>query len=671
MVDVTLAKEAAARPELVADWVAVIDCVLQPAAELYYNGETESPLSDATYDAINLWAKQYVPHHPFFTGVGADVRGGKIDLPFAMGSLDQVECGELRQWISRVKSAGVKDTHSVVISAKLDGSSGCVIWDGDAIRIAYSRGNGYKGADITRHLRHIVTDISVDGSTVVRGENIISKPAFARLQQAGVVKTSSGKAYRNPRNCVSGMMNAESNHPTAYQYVDFVAYSIMDSTQSKLFQLGALRAAGFKTPKFLVVPIKDLNEKLLEDFIEQLRSEYEYEVDGVVVELNESEARELFKSDSLNPEYAFKYKTQGADNFATTTVCDVEWNVSKDGYLKPRVILEPCKLPGITCTYATGYNAAYIEQNQIGPGTVVVVSRRGDVVPNIVEVKKSTTASFPDDVEYKWNDTHVDIISSDPAHHKQILIRSLVDVATKLEVTGLKQGVAADVINSASGVGYSNISEVISDIIKWPKQWWVDLIGANGDKVHDSLHAQLNGIKIGRLLGAMPHFGRGVGRKKMESLISALNISDIDSLTSLTVDQISKLDKFDVKTARKILTGIPQFVEMWKEIAEYVVFKEVDVGGNRLAGEKVCMTGFRDSVMERFIEDQGGDTQTGVSSNTTILVVAELSSTPSGKLKKAVELNQSKKANIKIMTAVDFKKMYMESTAQNVSGVEF
>lgn len=670
MVNMDLARQAATRPELIADWEAVINEVLMPAVDEYYNGSGESPLSDATYDSLHDLTKRNIPYHSFFTGIGAAVRGGKIDLPFAMGSLDQVQQGDLKKWIAHVKSLGVTDKDTVVITAKLDGASGCVIWDQNELRIAYSRGDGTRGADITRHMRHVVQDIQTTDTVVVRGENIISVPNFNRLQSAGVVRSSSGKPYRNPRNCVSGMMNAESNHPSAYGYVEFLAYSVMDSKEDKVRQLNMLKEAGFKVPKMVMVAIKDLHEGLLVDLIDDLRATYEYEIDGVVVEINEADKRALLDDGSLNPQYAFKFKTQSAENFAITTVCDVEWNVSKDGYLKPRVILEPCSLPGITCTHATGYNAAYIEQNQIGPGTVVVVSRKGDVVPNIVEIKKSTKAAFPEDVQYKWNETHVDIISTDDSHHRETLIKSLTDVATKLEVNGLKQGVATEIINHGS-TSYNNISEVIADIIKWPKQWWNGLIGANGDKVYESLHAQLNGISVGRLLGAMPHFGRGVGRKKMNSLINALKITEIDDLLDLTVYTIERVEGFDVKTARKILAGIPQFVEMWEEIKDYVVFKET-TGGNKLAGEKVCMTGFRDAVMQKFIEDQGGDAQSGVSSNTTILVVAELSASPSGKLKKAMELNSAKKTNIKIMTAVDFKKLYMENGSdQQVSGVEF
>lgn len=668
-IDLELVKLVTERPEVVTtqQWEQIIERVLIPASDEYYNGSNDSTLSDATYDALSSWAERHLPYHAFFTGVGATVRGGKIDLPFQMGSLDQVHIGDLKKWVNKVRST-VGDC-KVIVSAKLDGASGCVIWDNDHLRISYSRGNGIQGADTTRHTKHFVTGVKTPGTVAVRGEVIISKPRFNALLSSGVVKASTGKPYRNPRNCVSGIMNAESNVPAAYTYVDFVAYSDLDSKVDKFTQLSDLQFAGFKVPEFIIMDLSSLTEKALADYIDYLRRDYEYEVDGVVVEINDAAARAKLDGGALNPEYAFKYKTQSDENFATTTVCGVEWNVSKDGYLKPRVILEPCSLPGITCTYATGYNAAYIEDNKIGPGTVVVVSRMGDVVPNIVQVKKSTKPDFPD-VSYKWNDTRVDIISTDTNHHNTILIKCLVDVATKLEVSGLRLGTATAVIES-NKAGYNNISEVISDIVRWPVTWWTGLVGSNGEKIHDSLHQRLNGITVGRMLGAMPHFGRGVGRKKMAELISQLKIVNVDDLTSLTTDKITRLEGFDEKTARKILVGIPQFTEMWSEIRDYVVFKDQSASGNKLAGEKICMTGFRDGVMERFIEDNGGDVQSGVSAKTTILVVAELSNSPSGKLKKALDLNASKGTGIKIVTAVDFKSTYMDAEKQVANGIEF
>ena len=645
----------------------VIEEVLIPCAEIYSNdeGDEESPLSDPQYDYIARLVKAAAPAHSFFTGIGATVRGGKIVLPYQMGSLTQVEIGALAQWI---KDCGLKQDDLIVIMAKLDGSSGMAILNKDAaLNIAYSRGNGVEGADITRHLKHIIKNLDksfVSTDTPVRGENIIKVKTF-KEQNGKTMKRSGGQSYKNPRNAVSGMMNASETAAEAYPFIDFVAYQRLDRDDvDKEDQLLELEDMGFLVPWYSVVKVRDLTEQSLADTIDKLRDTYDYEVDGVVVEVNSAVIRNKLSPKALNPGYAMKYKTTGGDNYVETEVVEVEWNPSKHGYGKPRVIVKAASLPGITWTYATGYNAKWIVDNGIGPGAIVGGSRMGDVVPNIVRVIKSVAPQMPEGT-YEWNETKVDIIMTGDDVLETVLTRQLTETARSLDIDGLRDGTAQKIVEVGE---YETFNEMFSAIASWPRNWWVDLIGANGGKIYDDFHAKMSGVPLSVWLGSVPHFGRGVGKRKMKKLCEGLDIKTLDDFNAITHKQIAAVDGFADKTAYKVMAGMDDHAALWTNVEEIIGFKQKEATGAKLAGQKVVLTGFRDKGIEAFIEKEGGEVQSGASAKTTILVAADLNES-STKIKKARDLNTSGKASIKMMEVAEFRKTYIEQ--QMTTDIQF
>lgn len=365
--------------------VAKIIEVLSAADDLYFNDQ-ESFLEDSQYDALKMYAQRLAPADVYFTGVGSQVRGGKVPLPFKMGSLNQVYQGDFTKWVA---------THSlsascVVISDKLDGASVMIVYDAAGnLQIAYSRGDGVEGADITRHVSKMNVPKQIDnrtgGTVAIRAENIIAKSKFAEANTGKLSR--GGRVYKNPRNAVSGLMNSSENNPLIYQYVDTVAYEIVGSTAGKLEQLSQLASWGFKVVEYQHSIAGNLNDDDLTAILNNQRDTSDYELDGIVIDVDAAVERAAigFEDDGLNPKYAVKFKVADASNLAVATVVEVEWNVSKDGYLKPRVRIEPVDLVGVTIQHATGFNAKFIKDNQIGPGAKIKITRSGDVIPYIIE----------------------------------------------------------------------------------------------------------------------------------------------------------------------------------------------------------------------------------------------------------------------------------------------
>lgn len=365
--------------------------VLKSADDLYYN-DIESFLTDEQYDTLRKFAEKLEPYNSYFTGIGSEVRGGKIKLPYTMGSLDQVDVGEIVDW---VKENELTD-EDVIITEKLDGTSAMAIYGPDGkLQIAYSRGNGREGADITRHLRHILpTEITTDGETyVIRGEVIISKENFPKLQQT--VTTRNGQQYKNARNMVSGLMNASKNNPLVYGYIHFLAYDIInhnDKGWGKDKQLEILSSDfEFDVPSWIYAGGCELDDEFLANWLEESRANTDYEIDGLVIDVCNAATRQRLNPtrDTLNPAYAIKYKVADASNYAEAEVVGVEWATSKHGYLKPRIKVKPVELVGVTVQYCTGFNARFIYDNKIQPGSIIAITRSGDVVPYCTKVISS------------------------------------------------------------------------------------------------------------------------------------------------------------------------------------------------------------------------------------------------------------------------------------------
>lgn len=352
------------------------------ADDAYYNSSEPEWMTDAEYDRLKKRAFAANPSHPYFSRVGSDVRGGKIKLPYTMGSLDQVYEGEIQGWFSKYNISGKE----IVITDKLDGISCMLVYRNGELEIAYSRGNGVEGADITRHVKKISSvpaKLKDDSYTVIRGELIMKNDTF---------KQKWSSKFKNPRVMVAGTMNRSESVDEQIADIDFVAYEIVATSatidRTKVKQIARLAEHGFDVVPYEVITASaKIDDTFLTNFLKEVRLASPYELDGIVITANDIEAAQGQRNSvSLNPEHSCKYKVNDESNIVKTTVEDVLWEISKSGYLKPRVKVSPVQLFGTTVTYASGYNAKFIYDNKIGPGAIVTITKAGTVIPEIISV---------------------------------------------------------------------------------------------------------------------------------------------------------------------------------------------------------------------------------------------------------------------------------------------
>ena len=163
--------------------------------------------------------------------------------------------------------------------------------------------------------------------------------------------------------------------------------------------------------------------------------------------------RDRYNRITGNPLHAFAFKMIISEQIAEAKVVNVLWTPSKDGYLKPRVQIEPITLGGVKIEYATGFNAKFIVDNNIGLGALITIIRSGDVIPHILSVVVPSDKPMLPTVPYEWNDSHVDFILTDISDDKIVKEKNITGFFKIIGVDGLGPGNVKRIINS----GYDSI----------------------------------------------------------------------------------------------------------------------------------------------------------------------------------------------------------------------
>lgn len=629
------------------DISSIID-LLKECDDAYFNG-SESQLSDFEYDTLKRKAFSADPSNDYFVEIGSDVRGGKVKLPYTMGSLNQVYEGEISDWVDKYSLSD----EEVVVTHKLDGVSCMLVYNNRKLSIAYSRGNGIEGADVTRHVKNIPNvpkEVDAD-YLVVRAEVIMSNEEFS-------LKYS--EEYKNPRNMVAGAMNRKQTEQNILNSLQVVTYEIVSASISgnseyqnntKSETLSKLNELGFAVvPSFKVLG-SQLTDAYLSEQLHKARSESPYELDGLVVTVdNHAAMTRLSASSSLNPEHSVKYKVLDENSVVETFVKDVHWEVSKSGYIKPRVEIFPVELFGTTVKFATGFNAKYIIDNSIGKGAKVKITKSGMVIPYLVAVvTPAATPSLPPTELGEWqlNETGVEAVLVDK-ECEAVVFKQVLDFFETYKIDLLKEANLQQIWNMLPSKNYD---DCICDICDLTESELIKIIGANGSRIYNSIKNRLGNSTAETFFGACRYMGVGFGVRKARALLSG--IQDVrNDVESLTLQDIVDKDGFDTKTATAIIAGIPKALNLMDRLVETGVLQfVVEQKTSELSDVNVVMTGFRDSDLQSTIESMGGKVGSGVSKKTTHLLCLDPSS-KSGKMQKARELG------VQVMTPDEFRMLY-------------
>lgn len=298
---------------------------------------------------------------------------------------------ELRAFDERVrKLAGVPVSY--VCELKIDGLAIAVDYGDGVLERGGTRGDGRVGEDVTPNLRAVQTIplrlrkiANAPGFIEVRGEVYLRKSDFERLN--GKREREGLPVFANPRNAASGGVRQLDPKLTAERRLSFYAYSIgaissenPPVTQSQSLEL--LRELGFHVNEH-IEPASTIEDVIA--FCERWerdRDGLDYEIDGVVVKVDDLATQERLGAVARDPRWAIAYKFKPRE--ARTKLTDIVVTVGRTGTLNPNAVLEPVQIGGVTVKSATLHNADYIKSNDIRIGDMVLVTRAGDVIPRVV-----------------------------------------------------------------------------------------------------------------------------------------------------------------------------------------------------------------------------------------------------------------------------------------------
>ena len=613
--------------------------VAKYAAEQYYNGE--GVISDKLYDDLFDEIKKRDPNNDFLKKVGFEITGkNKVELPFYMGSMDKIKISEsdrLSKWQKKFNK------HDYVIMDKLDGISGLFVLK-NGVKKLYTRGNGTIGQDITHLINTIPSfKFSVSTNIVLRGELIISKKKWQKYTTQ----------FSNARNMVSGLVNSKKINTDIMKDIDFVIYEIMEPRMRQSEQLKFLAKNKMTHVYYETLDKSDLDFEMLDEILLDRRESSEYEIDGIIIM---DDSLHDYNTDG-NPDFAFAFKDASEKQTADVVVKDVEWNVSKDGYLKPKLILEPTKLSGVVISNATAFNAKYIVDNKIGPSSVVKIIRSGDVIPHVLEVIKTAKVKMPS-VEYKWNETNVDLIATGSKSDEQI-IKELTFFAEKMDIMNLSEGIITNFVE--------NDIDDIFKIINVSKNTLAELPSFKDkmvNKIHENIQTAIEKATLIQFMNATNIFGHNFGHKRLEKIFIKYGNNFIKYMKDHTKDEIYndviKIDGFDDITASQFSNLIHEFIKVFEKIPnsyQKTILKnsESQVVSEKFKGKKFVFSGFRNKEWEDYITENGGELVSSVSKNTSYLVTTK-KDYDEGSTSKVIK---AKEVGVQIVIKEEFEKKFM------------
>ena len=608
--------------------------MIQYSNDAYYN--KEPILTDNEFDILKEYTQRKYPDNTTIDEIGAPISGkSKVTLPYEMASMDKIkpDSNSLPSWITKYKGP-------YVLSCKLDGISGMYVCE-KGIKKLYTRGNGTVGQDIS-HLIKVLGLPKTEGYAI-RGEFIIPKQVFDTKYKA---------EFANARNLVAGIINKKTVDERAKD-LHFVTYEVIHPEMPPGLQMETLKTLGFEVVQNK--SIDNLSNESLSKLLVDWRESYEYVIDGLIVSDDK-----IYPRVSGNPDHSFAFKMVISDQVAEAKVVDVIWTPSKNGYLKPRVRIEPISIGGVTIEYATGFNGKFIQENNIGIGAIITIIRSGDVIPHIKSVTFPASRPKMPTVPYVWTDTHVDIILENVGQDETVQEKMVTAFFVHLEVDGLSKGNVKRLFKE----GFNTVANILRMSIP-------DFESVEGfktkmaEKLFNSIKEKVGKATLLDIMVASNKLGRGLGERKVKPILEMYPdiLVSIDS-NETKIEKLKKVAGIGNENAVSFVQNIGEFMDFLKEcqlegkLTGKVFLKPVNIviteenKTHPLYEKKIVMTKVRDKEIIDSLTRLGASLVDSVKKDTFVLIVKEKTDTSN-------KTEAAKKIGVTIMTPEEFKTVFL------------
>ncbi len=381
---------------------------LEEASRLYYK-DGYSPMSDQDFDFGLKEMEALEAKYPELRGnasltqhVGSDLTNdfAKVSHAVPMLSIANVYSAEEMAEFVKAAEEGIagRGPHTWICERKIDGVSLSLVYENGRLKQAATRGDGAQGDDVTLNALTIADipetldagRLKIDPSEIpqgtfeVRGEVYMERTAFEKLNDRFVLEGK--KTFQNPRNTVSGSLKLKSVAECKTRPMRFLAYHIPQSNNSTHEEnLQQLKKLGFHTNDYWTAENVDEIMKISEQ-IGESRDSLPFDIDGMVVKLNDLSMQRALGTTSKSPRWAIAYKFKAER--AYTPLLSVEFQVGRTGAVTPVANLAPVRLAGTTVKRATLHNFDEVARLDLHYGDTVGVEKGGEIIPKITDVKK-------------------------------------------------------------------------------------------------------------------------------------------------------------------------------------------------------------------------------------------------------------------------------------------
>ncbi len=621
----------------------------------YYTKDAPS-VSDSEYDQLyrelveleTAHPDEILPESPTHRVGGVVLKGfTKYQHQYPLYSLqDAFSREELEAFDQRVR----KEFPSVsyVCELKIDGLSISLTYENGVLVTGATRGDGSVGEDITENLKR-VKDIPLvlpePVNITVRGECYMPRASFDRVNQ---IRQENGEPeFANPRNAAAGTLRqldtkivAKRNLATfLYQEVSPTDQSSQEGVLEKLARLG-----------FVVNQERVLAEDMEQiwDFIQkvaQLREDLPYDIDGIVIKVNDLAVQEELGFTVKAPKWAVAYKFPAEEKEAK--ILSVDWTVGRTGVVTPTANLTPVQLAGTTVSRATLHNVDYIAEKDIHQDDTVIVYKAGDIIPAVLRVVKDKRVSD----QALAIPTHCPSCQSELLHFEdEVALRCINPLCPAQIKEGLNHFASRDAMN-ITGLGPAVVeklfaAQLVEDVAGIYRLTVEDLLTLEGfkEKSAEKLHEAIQASKENSAEKLLFGLGiRHVGSKVSQILLQEFH--DLDQLATADPERIASIDSLGMVVAESLKSyfaqeGSKRLLQELKEAGVNMAYLGEKVAADAaLSGMTVVLTG----KLERLTRSEAkakleslGAKVTGSVSKKTDLVVA--GSDAGSKLTKAQEL---------------------------------
>mgnify|MGYP002620845093 CR=1 FL=1 len=634
----------------------LVSTLNQANVEYYLNDNPT--LTDNEYDSMLMELFRLEAEYPEYklpesptSNVGTKIldQFDKITHQTPMFSLaDVFNLDEVEDFVKRVEKE--IENPEFVCELKMDGLGVNLIYKDGLMVSAATRGDGVVGEDITNNfktIKYVPIRLNEPVDIEVRGEIYMTKKSF---EEANKKRIEAGEQpFQNPRNAAAGSARQLDSRIAKERKLDTVLYHLPNTTQKTHWE-------ALEELKKLGLPVnpnsrKVHNFKEIKEFIEEWtekRPSLPYEIDGIVIKLNDIAAQRRMGNTARYPRWAVAYKFPAEK--VITQLEDIIFTVGRTGQITPNAVLTPIKVAGSTIRRATLHNASYIYEKDLRIGDYVVIHKAGDVIPEVVEPV----------LERRKNVSYFEMITECPkCHTKLVKSASGIDFLCPNEhcparkVESLIHYVSRPAMN-IDGLGESIIEdfyemEIITKIediynLKTKKEDLIELEGF-GNKSIDNLLTAIEASKSNSLERLIFAIGiPGIGSKTAKVL--AKKYDNMDNLMNASLDELTNIKDIGEILANNIVEFFKdeknkELINNLKNIGINMEYKgEKTINNPLISNKKFVITGTisfmtRDEI-KALLEKYDGTSVDSVSKKTDVVIVGE---SPGSKYEKAQKLS--------------------------------